>query len=143
MTKQRAILLSAIRGQHLGPNRLAERIAGVGIPMADPAEATAFYLDKLSFARAPHPLESGLESGIAALMLPATPAQRIEFLPPLTGQQTSALPFRLIFSVPDLRRAAGRLQALGLPATKDRSKLVIEDPDGAPVVFIRSARETP
>jgi hypothetical protein len=40
MTKQRAILLSAIRGQHLGPNRIAERIAGVGIPMADPAEAT-------------------------------------------------------------------------------------------------------
>ena len=143
MTKQRAILLSAIRGQHLGPHRIAERIAGVGIPMADPAEAIAFYLDKLSFARAPQPLEPGLESGIAALMLPATPAQRIEFLPPLTGQQTSALPFRLIFSVPDLRRTAGRLQALGLPATKHRSALAIEDPDGDQVVFIGSARETP
>ena len=130
-------------GQHLGPHRIADHIAGVGIPMADPAAAAAFYLDKLSFARAPHPLEPGLESGIAALMLPATPAQRIEFLPPLTGQQTSALPFRLIFSVPDLRRTAGRLQALGLPATEHRSALVIEDPDGDQVVFIRSARETP
>jgi len=80
-------------GQHLGPHRIADHIAGAGIPMADPAAAAAFYLDKLSFARAPHPLEPGLESGIAALMLPATPAQRIEFLPPLTGQQTSALPF--------------------------------------------------
>jgi len=111
--------------------------------MADPAEATAFYLDKLSFARAPHPLEPGLESGIAAQMLPATPAQRIEFLPSLTGQQTSALPFRLICSVPDLRHTARRLQALGLPATKHRSALVIEDPGRDQVVFIRSARETP
>ena len=130
-------------GQHLGANRIAERIAGVGIPMADPAAATAFYLDKLSFARASHPLEPALESGIVTLVLPATPAQRIEFLPPLTGQPASALPFRLIFSVPDLGRTAGRLQALGLHATRHRTSLEIEDPDGDQVVFIRSAKETP
>jgi hypothetical protein len=141
MTKQSAILLSAIRGQHLGPNRIAERIAGVGIPMVGPAAAAAFDLDKLSFARAPHPLEPGLESGIAALMLPATPAQRIEFLPPLTSQQTSAVPFRLIFSAPDLRHTANRLQALGLPATKHRPTLAIEDPDGDQIVFIRTAKD--
>jgi catechol 2,3-dioxygenase-like lactoylglutathione lyase family enzyme len=133
------------RGQHLGPHRIEDRIAGVGIPMADPAAATAtaFYLDKLSFARAPHPLEPGLESGIAALMLPGTPAQRIEFLPPLTSQQASALPIRLIFSVPDLRHTAGRPQALGLRVTKHRSGLAVEDPDGDQIVFIRVAKETP
>jgi catechol 2,3-dioxygenase-like lactoylglutathione lyase family enzyme len=127
------------RGQHLGPDRVAERIAGVGIPMADPPEAIAFYLDKLSFARAPHPLESGS----AALMLPGTPAQRIEFLPSLSGQPASALPFRLIFSVPDLRRTFGQLQALGLHATRHRTALAIEDPDGDQVVFIRTAKENP
>ena len=124
------------RGQHLGPDRIADRIAGVGIPMADPVAATSFYIDKLSFARAAH----SLEPGIAALTLPDTPDQRIEFLPPLSTQAPTALPFRLIFSVPDLRRTARRLRALGLPAEKHRSTLVIADPDGDRIVF---AKESP
>jgi catechol 2,3-dioxygenase-like lactoylglutathione lyase family enzyme len=127
------------RGQHLGPDRIADRIAGVGIPMADPAAATTFYLEKLSFARAPHPLESGY----AALMLPGTPDQRIEFLPPSADPQPTSLPFRLVLSVPDLRRTAGRFHALGVAAKKYRSTLVIGDPEGDPIVFIRASKENP
>jgi len=126
------------RGQHLGPDRIADRIAGVGIPMADPAAASGFYLDKLSFARAPH----SIESGNAALMLPGTPVQRIEFIPS-SGAQPNGLPFRLVFSVPDLRRTANRLRMLGLPAKKQRGALVIADPDGDQLVFIRAPKENP
>jgi catechol 2,3-dioxygenase-like lactoylglutathione lyase family enzyme len=129
------------RGQHLGPDRIAERIAGVGIPMADPATATAFYLQKLSFEHAPHPLEP--ES--PALSLPGTPDQRIELLPPAPAASSSepALSFRLIFPVPDLSHTADRLHALGMPANKYKSTLVIDDPDGDQIVFIRASKATP
>jgi hypothetical protein len=106
--------------------------------MADPAAASGFYLDKLSFARAPH----SIESGNAALMLPGTPVQRIEFIPS-SGAQPNGLPFRLVFSVPDLRRTANRLRMLGLPAKKQRGALVIADPDGDQLVFIRAPKENP
>ncbi len=125
------------RGQHLGPDRIADRIAGVGIPMADPVAATTFYLDKLSFARSTHPLEPGYP----ALTLPGTPDQRVEFLPPSGVQPPSSLLFRLIFSVPDLRRAANRLRTLRLPVKKQRGALVITDPDGDPIVFIQAPKE--
>jgi catechol 2,3-dioxygenase-like lactoylglutathione lyase family enzyme len=127
------------QGQHLGPDRISERIAGVGIPMTDPASATAFYVDKLSFVRASHPLEPGY----TALMLPGTPGQRIEFLPRSAVPQTVALPFRLIFSVPDLRRTADHLHAQGMPAKKHGATLVVEDPDGDQIVFIRASQESP
>jgi catechol 2,3-dioxygenase-like lactoylglutathione lyase family enzyme len=127
------------RGQHLGLDRIADRIAGVGIPMADPAAAASFYLDKLSFARA----AQSLEPGIAALMLPGAPGQRIEFLPPFSGQAPNALSFRLIFSVPDLRPTTGRLHALGLPAKKHGPTVIIQDPEGDSIAFIRTAKESP
>ncbi|HEX4038018.1 MAG TPA: VOC family protein [Acidobacteriaceae bacterium] len=119
------------RGQHLGLERIADAIAGAGIPFSDLAAAQAFYEQKLSFT----PAASPLEPGKTTLALPATPNQRIELLPPDTAQP-NALPFRIVFAVSDLRSTARRLHQLGLPAEKHRGALVIHDPDGDAVVFI-------
>jgi catechol 2,3-dioxygenase-like lactoylglutathione lyase family enzyme len=119
------------RGQHLGPNRIADTIAGVGIPFSDPQVATDFYEQKLSFTLAGQPLEHGM----TALALPGNPNQRIEVLPPSTAKAT-ALPFRLVFGVSDLRATARKLQDLGLKSEKHRGALVIHDPDGDAMVFV-------
>jgi catechol 2,3-dioxygenase-like lactoylglutathione lyase family enzyme len=119
------------RGQHLGRDRIARRIAGVGIPFGDPAAAEAFYVDKLSFVRSAHPLEPGY----SALTLPGTPDQQIEFLPAAAVATANALPFHLVFSVPSLHHAADHLRTLGFTATKHGKMLTIEDPDGDAIVF--------
>jgi catechol 2,3-dioxygenase-like lactoylglutathione lyase family enzyme len=122
------------RGQHLGPDRIADRIVGVAIPVADPKTATAFYVRKLSFAPAARPLETGTP----ALALPGTPEQRIELLVSAASasQSATALPFRLVFAVPDLRHTAKRLRALNLSVTKEHGSLVIEDTDGDAMVYL-------
>jgi catechol 2,3-dioxygenase-like lactoylglutathione lyase family enzyme len=119
------------RGQHLGPNRVAERIAGVGIPFADLAAAREFYIDKLSFRIA----SRSLETGYTALGLPGTPDQQIELLPPSVATPNS-LPFHLIFSVPSLRQTAEQLRTLGFAPKKHGKSLTIDDPDGDAIVFV-------
>lgn len=119
------------RGQHLGLNRVAERIAGVGIPFANLAAAQSFYVDKLSFRGTSHPLEAG----VAALALPGTPDEQIELLPP-SAATSKSLPFHLIFSVPSLRQTAVQLRTLGFTAKKRGKTLTIQDPDGDAIVFV-------
>ena len=121
------------RGQHLGPNRIADRIAGAGIPFADLKAAESFYVDKLSFRTAPHPLEAGDK----ALTLPGTPGEQIELLPPSTATANS-LPFDLIFSVSSLKRTASQLRTLGFSAKKHGKTLTINDPDGDIIVFVET-----
>ena len=123
------------RGQHLGSDRIAEHIVGVGIPFADSAAAQSFYIDKLSFQHT----SRTILPGYGALALPGTPDQQIEFLP-AAALPSNSMPFDLIFSVPSLHRAADRLRALGLTAKKHGRTLVIDDPDGDSVVFVE-ARE--
>ena len=119
------------RGQHLGPDRIADAMAGAGIPFSDLAAAQTYYEQKLSFTPAATPLEPGRTT----LALPGTSDQRIELLPPDTAQP-NALPFRIVFAVADLHATARRLHQLGLPAKKQHGALVIHDPDGDAVVFI-------
>lgn len=121
------------RGKHLGPDRIAEKIAGVGIPVQDGTAANSFYEDKLSFRRAGH----SAERGMSALELPGS-EQRIEFLGG-DAAQNDALHFRAIFSVPDLRRTSSRLHALGFAVRKHAGELSIDDPDGDVIVFIAAA----
>lgn len=120
------------RGQHLGPSRIAERIAGVGIPFADPAAARTFYVDKLSFRRNARPFQPGYP----ALAVPGTPDQQIDILPPPPGETGKNLPFDLIFSVPNVRHTADQLRALGVAATRHGRTLIIHDPDGDTIVLI-------
>lgn len=118
------------RGKHLGPDRVAERIAGVGMPTQDTGTATSFYEEKLSFREAAHRLQRGLE----ALALPGS-EQRIEFLG-ADAAQNHSLHFRLIFSVPDLRKTNAQLRRLGFSVKKEAGDLAVEDPDGDAIVFI-------
>jgi catechol 2,3-dioxygenase-like lactoylglutathione lyase family enzyme len=122
------------RGQHLGPDRIADRIAGVGIPFADAAAAVTFYVDELSFQRGARPVQPEYP----ALELPGTPDQQIEFLPSSSGSTNDGLPFDLIFFVPNVSRTGDRLRALGFAAEKYGRTLVIHDPDGDAIVFVEA-----
>ncbi len=122
------------RGQHLGPNRIADRIAGVGIPFADPAAALTFYVHKLSFQRGARPLLAG----DPALALPGSPDEQIEIESPAFGSTDNVLAFDLIFSVPNLRRTGDRLRTLGLVVKKNGRTLVIHDPEGDAIVFVEA-----
>jgi catechol 2,3-dioxygenase-like lactoylglutathione lyase family enzyme len=115
-------------GMHLGANRISTQIIGLAIEMQDPSAAATFYEQKLGFQPASHPPKRGLP----ALDLPGQSGAQIEFLPPSSGSS-----FRLLFSVPDLRRTAGQLKALQLPYLKDKSGLSIRDPDGNTIVFVK------
>jgi catechol 2,3-dioxygenase-like lactoylglutathione lyase family enzyme len=123
------------RGQHLGSDRVADQMVGVGIPVQDVAAATAFYKDKLSF----QPGAPALEHRYAALSLPGSQDERIEFLPQ-SAAASRQLHFRIVFSVPDLRATAKRLHALGIKPKKHSGELVITDPDGDQLVFIPGAK---
>ncbi|MFP5226904.1 MAG: VOC family protein [Acidobacteriota bacterium] len=123
------------RGQHLGPDRIAERIVGVGIPFADPGAAQSFYVDKLSFRAGARPRELGFP----ALRLPGSPSEQIELLRPETAA-AGALPFHLILSVPDLRRTADRLRGLGFTPRKQGKTVTIDDSEGDAIVFVESRR---
>jgi catechol 2,3-dioxygenase-like lactoylglutathione lyase family enzyme len=124
------------RGQHLGPDRIAERIVAVGIPFTHPAEAETFYIDKLSFQR---DASSG-DREYAVMTLPSSADQQIEFLSEESGASPNTLPFRLIFSVPNLRRTADRLRTLGFASAKHGKTLTIHDPDGDTIVFAQTGR---
>jgi hypothetical protein len=123
------------RGQHLGPDRIAEQIAGVGIPFADTSAAQTFYIDKLSFERSAR----SFQPAYSALSLPASQSEQIELLPPAFASP-SALAFDLIFFVPSLRHTADRLRALGFVAAKHGRSMIIHDPDGDAIVFVEAHR---
>lgn len=118
------------RGKHLGSDRIAEHMIGVGIPVQDVSDATGFYEHKLSFEPAGKP---PLEHGYRSLLLPGS-GQRIEFLGP-TAAQNGSLRFRIIFSVTNLSKARSRLRALGFSPDEHRWELSILDPDGDSIVF--------
>jgi catechol 2,3-dioxygenase-like lactoylglutathione lyase family enzyme len=60
-------------GQHLGPDRVAEKMAVVVLAMQDPAAARDFYLTRLGFAAVP--------GSATRLALPGTSGQQVEIVP--------------------------------------------------------------
>lgn len=119
------------RGKHLGPDRIAESIAGVGIPVSNLQAATEFYEQKLSFQPAARPLEPGHP----ALLLPGGSGERVELLSGAPADRNS-LPFRLIFGVTNLQQTNHRLRQLGFSVEKHAGERVIHDPDGDAIAFI-------
>jgi catechol 2,3-dioxygenase-like lactoylglutathione lyase family enzyme len=113
------------RGKHLGADRIANRIAGVGIGMHDPAAASAFYTEKLGF-RSTH----SFVSGQVAFAIPGDATQQIDFLAPLPDAS-----FELFLAVPNLHSAAAELKARNIPAQKRGKTLAISDPDGNQILF--------
>jgi catechol 2,3-dioxygenase-like lactoylglutathione lyase family enzyme len=118
-------------GQHLGPDRVADKMTVVVLGMKDPAAARAFYLDKLGFTPA---------SGSAdRLNLPGTSSEQVEIVPtdPL-GAKSS-----IILTTPDLNKSEAQLKRQQVPyqraassATDAKGKtrtidmISVTDPDG-------------
>jgi catechol 2,3-dioxygenase-like lactoylglutathione lyase family enzyme len=123
------------RGKHLGADRVADRIAGVAIPVQDVRAATEFYEQKLSFK----PGAASLEPGHAALSLPGSADQRVEFLP-ASAATSGQLHFRILFAVPDVHATAKHLRSFGLKPKKRSGEVEITDPDGDQLVFIHAGQ---
>jgi catechol 2,3-dioxygenase-like lactoylglutathione lyase family enzyme len=118
-------------GQHIGPDRVADKMTIVVLVMKDPAAARAFYLTKLGFTADP--------ANPARLNLPGTSSQQVEIVPadPL-GARAS-----IVLTTPSLDKAAAQLarqqvafkRATSIATdangkTRNEEMLSITDPDG-------------
>ena len=97
------------RGKHLGANRVSTKLVGVTMIARDAAAMRKFYLDKLPFI--------GPELDIEALGSDVH-----------TGIQ---------FGISDLDQTAAALARLGLPIQSDVTRLMVTDPDGMLVAFVK------
>ena len=118
-------------GQHLGPDRVGEKITVVALAMQDPAAARTFYLTKLGFAADP--------TNPARLALPGSPSEQVEIVPidPLGARSSIVLESanldkaaaQLTRQQVEFKRAsATHTDAQGKSRTVDM--LSITDPDG-------------
>jgi catechol 2,3-dioxygenase-like lactoylglutathione lyase family enzyme len=104
-------------GQHLGPDRIADRLLGVSLAMEDPAAARVFYINQLSFK--PLPGEPMI------LHLPGNSGEEVEILPPSSGLQA-----RFTLQTTSLGRASRRLSRQHIKSVRSGGTLGIADPDG-------------
>jgi len=116
-------LHSKDQGQHLGADRISQEIFGVTLRMEDPVVARAFYEQMLGF----HESRNVIEPGLVPLLMPGSSGQVVEITPGV---------FQMLLSVPSLRHAAAQLNALHVTFEKEKSMLIVQDPDGNRVAFI-------
>ena len=104
-------------GQHLSPDRVADKMTVVTLAMQDPAAARDFYLTKLGFTAS--------KSNPMLLNLPGTSGQMVEIVPadPLGTKS------KILLTSPDIRKAGELLKAKGVAFT-DGDTLTVIDPDG-------------
>jgi hypothetical protein len=95
----------------------------VTLRMEDPVVARAFYEQMLGF----HESRNVIEPGLVPLLMPGSSGQVVEITPGL---------FQMLLSVPSLRHAAAQLNALHITFEKEKSMLIVQDPDGNRVAFI-------
>ena len=127
-------------GQHLGPDRVGDKMAVVALAMQDPAAARTFYLTKLGFTPS--------KTGAARLDLPGTSGESVEIVPVSElGSRSS-----IVLTSPDLDKAAAQLtrqqvefKHASASATDAGGKthtidmISITDPDGN-IIRIQSAK---
>lgn len=109
-------------GQHLGADRVADKMVVVSLAMQDPAAARAFYVDKLGFTpSAANPM---------LLNLPGSSNQQVEIVPldPLGSKASITL------ETSSIHNAEATLTAQKvpfIPSTQRRgSAIIVTDPDG-------------
>jgi catechol 2,3-dioxygenase-like lactoylglutathione lyase family enzyme len=111
-------------GQHLGPNRIATQLLSAAIAFNDPAAASAFYLNKVSFIPGPKQLYS----------LPGTPSESIRIESPKL-----ALKARITFAAASPKITAD-LKQRGLSFTHSspygRDDITLHDPDNNDIILI-------
>ena len=118
-------------GQHLGPDRVADKMTVVELTMQDPVAARAFYLTKLGFTADP--------ANPARLNLPGTSGQQVEIVPadPL-GTKSS-----IVLTTASLDKAAAQLTRQQVAfrratstttdangKTRNEEMISVTDPDG-------------
>jgi catechol 2,3-dioxygenase-like lactoylglutathione lyase family enzyme len=118
-------------GQHLGPDRVADKMTVVALAMKDPPAARAFYIDKLGFTPASNSPDR--------LNLPGTSGEQVEIVPldPL-GVRSSILltTHDLNKSEAQLKRQQVAYQRASASATDAKGKMrkidmiSVTDPDG-------------
>ena len=116
------------RGKHLGANRISAHLVGLSVEMDDPGAAREFYEQKLGFHSARHDLRPGAVS----LDLPGGSGQKIEI-----AQKAAGSAFELVFGVASVKKTGKQLKSLQIPVEKRGGILVIHDPDGNRVLFLK------
>jgi catechol 2,3-dioxygenase-like lactoylglutathione lyase family enzyme len=122
-------LHSKDEGQHLGANRISQEIFGVTLRMEDPVVARSFYEQMLGF----HESRNVIDPELIPLLMPGTSGQVVEISPGV---------FQILLSVPSLRHAATQLNGLHIEFEKEKSMLIVKDPDGNRVAFLTKEPET-
>ena len=104
-------------GQHLSPDRVADKMTVVTLAMQDPAAARDFYLTKLGFTAS--------KSNPMLLNLPGKSGQMVEIVPadPLGSKS------KILLTSPDIRKTGELLKAKGVAFT-DGDTITVTDPDG-------------
>lgn len=118
-------------GQHIGPDRVADKMTVVALAMQDPASARDFYLTKLGFTAS--------KSNPMLLNLPGTSGQQVEIVPadPL-GSSSS-----IVLTTPSLDKSAAQLTRQQVAfkraastatdangKTRSEEMITVTDPDG-------------
>ena len=104
-------------GKHLGPDRIAEKLVGVSLPMADPTSARDFYINQLNF--------KPIANDQMSMHMPGESGQEIEILPATAGTHA-----RITLESSNLGKAARHLHKEGIFAVKNGATLTVIDPDG-------------
>jgi catechol 2,3-dioxygenase-like lactoylglutathione lyase family enzyme len=117
-------------GQHLGPDRVGDKMTVVALSMQDPAAARTYYLNKLGFTPS--------KTNTARLDLPGTSGEQVEIVPVTDlGPKSS-----IVITSSNLDKAAAQLKRQQIPfkrasaATTNGGKtttvemISVTDPDG-------------
>jgi catechol 2,3-dioxygenase-like lactoylglutathione lyase family enzyme len=129
-------------GQHLGPDRVGDKMTVVALAMQDPAAARTYYLTKLGFTPS--------KTNPARLELPGTPSEAVEIVPvDALGAKSS-----IVLESSNLDKAAAQLtrqqiefKRASASATDAKGKthtmemISVADPDGN-IIRISSAPAT-
>jgi len=104
-------------GQHLGPDRIGDRLLGVALAMSDPEAARMFYINQLSFKPLPgEPM---------TMHLPGNSGEEVQIVPASLGQHA-----RIIFETSSLGRSGRRLSHERIKFKKTDDLISFTDPDG-------------
>jgi catechol 2,3-dioxygenase-like lactoylglutathione lyase family enzyme len=104
-------------GKHLGPDRIAEKLVAVSLPMADPTSARDFYINQLNF--------KPIANDPMSMHMPGESGQEVEILPAIAGTHT-----RITLESSNLGKATRHLHKEGIFAVKNGATLTVIDPDG-------------
>jgi catechol 2,3-dioxygenase-like lactoylglutathione lyase family enzyme len=109
-------------GQHLGADRIADKLLGVALAMTDPEAARSFYINQLSFKPLPgEPM---------TMHLPGNSGEEVEIVPAALGARA-----RITLETANLGRAGRRLGHEKIKFDKGAELLGFTDPDGNQILL--------